>query len=102
VEQSRESRRQQETVALEDVVVTGAESGMQRVGDKTFYLRAGVWTDAEIKPDTRLPETALEFGTPAYFDLVTRIPELARYFSLGEQVAVVHDGRVYRVRPAAP
>jgi Ca-activated chloride channel family protein len=102
VEQSRESRRQQEAVALEDVVVTGAEGGMQRVGDKTFYLRGGVWTDAEIKPDARLPETALEFGSPAYFDLVARIPELARYFSLGEQVAVVHDGRVYRVRPAAP
>jgi Ca-activated chloride channel family protein len=101
VELSRESRRQQEAIALDEVVVTGAEGGIQRVGDKTFYLRGGVWTDAEIEDDTRLPETALEFGTPAYFDLVTRTPELARYFSLGEQVAVIHDGHVYRVRPAS-
>jgi hypothetical protein len=70
------------------------------VGSKTFYLRGGVWTDAELKPETRLPETTLRFGSEEYFDLLRRTPELARFFSLGERVAVVWDGRVYRVTAA--
>jgi hypothetical protein len=79
----------------------GDAATVQRVGDKTFYLRNGVWTDAEIAADTRLPETAVTFGSDEYFALLDRVSALGRYFALGEQVAVVLDGRVYRVRPAS-
>jgi Ca-activated chloride channel family protein len=73
---------------------------VQRVGDKTFYLREGVWTDAEIRADTRLPETTVTFGSDEYYALLGRVPALGRYFALGEQVAVIVDGRLYRVRAA--
>jgi hypothetical protein len=100
VSESRLSRERQEALTLDEVVVTG-ESTMQRVGTRTFYLRGGVWTDSEIGADTRLPETTVTFGSDEYFALIRRIPALAPYLGLGEQVAVIHDGRIYRIRAAA-
>jgi hypothetical protein len=61
-----------------------------------------VWTDAEFRADALLPETALTFGDEAYFDLIKREPQLARFFALGERVVVVFKGRVYRVQAAKP
>jgi Ca-activated chloride channel family protein len=97
VAQSRAAREMQDAQTL------GYNAGetVQHVGDKTFYLREGVWTDAEIKTDTRLPETTVTFGSDEYYALLGRVPALARYFALGEQVAVIHEGRLYRVRAAA-
>jgi hypothetical protein len=100
VQQSKRAREQQELMTLSD-----DEKDLSRarnVAGKTFYLREGVWTDAEFKADARLPETVLEFGSEAYFALLKREPRLAEFFSLGEQVLVVMDGRVYRVKAAAP
>jgi Ca-activated chloride channel family protein len=73
------------------------ETGAQKVGDKTFYLRDGAWVDSEFKPEAKLPETALDFGSDEYFALIKREPQLARFFSLGERVVVVYKGKVYRV-----
>lgn len=101
VSESRLSRERQEAMNLEEVVTTSAET-VQRVGTRTFYLRDGVWTDSEIRADTRLPETTVTFGSDEYFALIRRLPPLAPYVSLGEQVAVIHDGRIYRIRAAAP
>ena len=101
VSESRISRERQDAVVVEDIVVTAsAGATMQRAGTKTFYLREGVWTDAELTDATRLPETAVTFGSEEYFALIQRVPALAPFLALGEQVAVIHDGRVYRVRAA--
>lgn len=96
VVEAKANRARQEALALAD---TASES-VRRVDAKTFYLRDGVWTDAELRGDVRLPETTAEFGSDAYFALLRNTPALARYFALGEQVVVVYDGRVYRVREA--
>ena len=75
-------------------------AAVRNVGGKTFYFREGdVWTDAEFKLEAKLPETALVFGSDAYFELLRREPKLADYFALGERVVVVFKGRVYRVTP---
>ncbi|HEX2092069.1 MAG TPA: VIT and VWA domain-containing protein [Longimicrobiaceae bacterium] len=100
VQASKAARAQQEAVSLEGLTVSGAS--VQTVGTKTFYLRDGVWTDAELDGAGRLPETRLEFGSAAYFDLLAREPELARYFAVGERVVVVFGGRIYRVEAAKP
>jgi Ca-activated chloride channel family protein len=99
VAQSRTAREMQDAVTL-SAAVSADSLTVQRVGDRTFYMRDGVWTDAEITAGARLPETTVTFGTDDYFALLNRLPALARYFALGEQVAVVLDGRIYRVRPA--
>lgn len=99
VEMSRETRQRQEALTLDEVVVTGAAADVIRhVGGRTFYLRDGVWTDSELTAGTRLPETIVAFGSDEYLALIRRIPALGQYFALGEQVAVIHEGRVYRVR----
>lgn len=100
VQASKAARAQQEAVSLDGIVVTSAT--VQTVGNKTFYLRDGTWTDSELESAGRLPETRLEFGSEAYFGLLKREPELARYFALGERVAVVSGGRIYRVEAAKP
>jgi Ca-activated chloride channel family protein len=97
VQQSKRERAQQETVKLKD---DDTSSAVRRSGGKTFYMRDGVWTDSEFKSDTRLPETTLTFASDEYFALLKHEPRLADYFSLGERVIVVLDGRVYRVNAA--
>ena len=95
--QSKAARAQLEALTLE--AVGTPRDVVRNVGGKTFYLRDGVWTDAELKPDARLPETTLRFGSDEYFGLLRRIPPLARIFALGDRVAVVWDGHVYRTAP---
>jgi Ca-activated chloride channel family protein len=77
------------------------KDAVRRVESKTFYLIDGVWTDSEFKAEARLPETTLTFGTDEYFALLKQYPKLASYFSLGERVVVVFEGRVYRVNGSA-
>ena len=69
---------------------------VRRVDGKTFYLREEVWTDSEFKPDSRLPETTLSFGSDDYFVLLKQKPRLANFFALG-RVLVVLEGRIYKV-----
>ncbi|HET9478388.1 MAG TPA: VWA domain-containing protein, partial [Pyrinomonadaceae bacterium] len=99
VQQSKRVREQQEAETLKDETRTDA---VRRVGGKTFYLVDGVWTDSEFKAETRLPETALTFGSEEYFAVLKQHPKLADYFSLGERVVIVFEGRVYRVSAANP
>ncbi|MBC7910600.1 MAG: VWA domain-containing protein [Pyrinomonadaceae bacterium] len=99
VQQSKRDRAQQEmkTIREEDEI---SSSAVRSVGGKTFYQSDGVWTDADFKADARMPETVLTFGSEEYFALLKREPRLGEYFSLGERVVVVLDGRVYRVNAA--
>ena len=99
VQLSRQSREQQETIKLKEETKTDA---VRRAGGKTFYLIDDVWTDSEFKPESKLPETVLNFGSEEYFALLRQYPKLSSYFSLAERVVVVYEGRVYRVNAAAP
>jgi Ca-activated chloride channel family protein len=99
VQESKRARKQQESERVEDA---DSAAAVRTVGGKTFYLRDGVWTDAEFKREARLPETALSFGSDEYFALLKREPRLADYFALGERVLVVYGGRVYRVNGTSP
>ena len=95
VQQSKRAREQQESVRFEsDDKLSRA---VKTAGSKTFYFQGDIWTDSEFKADSRLPETKLLFGSDEYFALLKQKPALAQYFSLGEQVLVVFEGRVYRV-----
>jgi Ca-activated chloride channel homolog len=101
VAQSRSDRAMQDAVTADEVAgAYKAGENVQRVGTQTFYLRDGVWTDTQIREGVRLPETTVTFGSDEYYALLARMPALARFFALGEQVAVVVDGRLYRVRAA--
>jgi Ca-activated chloride channel family protein len=98
VQQSKRARAQQEAERVDK----DAQSDTIRIaGGKTFYLRDGVWTDAEFKPGMTLPQRVIKFGSEEYFTLLKQKPRLAAFFSLGEKVVVVLDGTVYRVNAAS-
>jgi hypothetical protein len=44
-----------------------------------------------------LPETVIKFGSDEYFALLKQKRQLGAFFSLGEKVIVVFEGRVYSV-----
>jgi Ca-activated chloride channel homolog len=99
VQQSKRARGQKEAERFD---TDSLSSAVRTVGGKTFYLREGVWTDAEFKPEARLPETTLKFGSDDYFALLKQKPRLANFFALGERIVVVFEGKVYRITAAAP
>jgi len=94
VQESKRTRDQQQAEKLKEEDLS---SVIRHAGAKTFYLRNDVWTDAEFNADAGLPETVLTFGSDEYFALLKQKPSLASYFSLGERVIVVFEGRVYRI-----
>jgi Ca-activated chloride channel family protein len=94
VRQSKQARAQQDAEYLREEDKSAA---VRRVAEKTFYLIDNVWTDSEFKVDSQLPETKVAFGSDEYFALLKQIPKLGSFFSLGERVVVVFEGRVYRV-----
>jgi hypothetical protein len=97
VQESKRARAQQDVVRVfSDESVSVAKVA----GGKTFYLREGVWTDAELNAKTKLPETAVKFGSDEYFELLKQKPALGVFLSLGEKVAFIFEGRVYRVNAA--
>jgi Ca-activated chloride channel family protein len=97
VQQSKRAREQQEVMRVDE---DSNSAAIKTAGGKTFYLREGVWTDSEFKAGATLPETSVKFGSDAYFALLKQKPRLAEYFSLGERVVVVFEGRIYRVNAA--
>jgi Ca-activated chloride channel family protein len=94
VQESKRARSQQEAERFDKDSLSAA---VKTVAGKTFYLREGIWTDAEFKVGSKLPETMIKFGSDEYFTLLNQKPRLAEFFSLGEKVVVVFEGRVYRV-----
>ena len=94
VYQSKRAREQQEVLKVE---TDSPSSAIRTAGGKTFYLRDGFWTDSEFKAGSTLPVTEVKFGSNAYFDLLKQKPRLGEFFSLGEKVIVILEGRIYRV-----
>jgi Ca-activated chloride channel family protein len=99
IQLSKDAREQQDVIKVQEEPKSAA---VRRVAGKTFYLVDGVWTDSEFKRESRLPETVLVFGSDEYFAALKQNAKLGSYFSLGEKVVVVFEGRVYRVNAATP
>ncbi len=99
VQQSKRAREQQEKMRV-DMDEEIESSAVKNSGGKTFYLVDGVWTDSEFKTASKLPATTIKFGSDEYFELLKQKPKLGAFFSLGERVVVVFEGRVYHVTAA--
>jgi Ca-activated chloride channel family protein len=68
---------------------------VQTAGDRTFFLRGGVWVDSAYDGNTE-PQV-IPFASDAYFDLLNERPELGQALALGEEIVLVIDGAAYRV-----
>jgi Ca-activated chloride channel family protein len=77
-----------------------AVTPIKYVGDKTFILNEGTWTDTTFDPDT-MKAVPVEFGSDDYFKLAAARPEWGQYLAAGEHEIVVLDGTAYEVRAGA-
>ena len=81
---------------------TSSASGMssrvstQRVDGRTFVLRDSVWTDTRYRPS--MPTTTIKPFSPAYFELLDRLPDLRATFTLGSRVVVVGKDRAISLK----
>lgn len=73
---------------------------MRTVGTKTFYLRKGVWIDAALGEAALKSAKTVKLYSDEYFDLAAGLSEAGRqYLVFGEAVAVVLDGKAYKLEP---
>ncbi len=99
IQQSKTAREQQDVSRLKD------EAKPMRCGE--LEARRSIWSTAfGLIPSSKLNRVCrkrlLMFGSDEYFALLKQNPKLGSYFSLGERVVVVFEGRVYRVNAPAP
>jgi Ca-activated chloride channel homolog len=86
-EQARTANEMRTTTSLAEADAAGAKSSaLRRAGGRTFTLRDSVWTDAGIRGEARV--VRLQAFSPAYFALLTAIPELRELLAVGENVKV--------------
>lgn len=90
--------QQLEKLKESSVVGEAASADVRYLAGKSFRLQGGVWTDGELSSAKGRPELAIRFGSEAYFLLLAEKPGLARFLGLGEDVVVVFQGVVVRVR----
>ncbi|MCX7840510.1 MAG: VWA domain-containing protein, partial [Anaerolineae bacterium] len=69
---------------------------LQMVGNKTFLFRNNVWTDTQFDP-SKMTTKKIEFGSDAYFALITNNPEVGKYLALGTRVIFVINGIAYEI-----
>lgn len=91
-----ESITVQEMQEAEQLAVT--QSTIKHVKDKTFYLLDKVWVDSTHKKDAKT--TKVEFASTAYFELIKKEPDLAKYLSVGKHVIICYKGTCYEIHPA--
>jgi Ca-activated chloride channel family protein len=72
-------------------------SPVKYVGDKTFVLNSGVWTDTTFDAGRMVP-VSVGLYSDDYFALVAAHPEWGRHLAVGDHVIVVLDGTAYEVR----
>ena len=77
-----------------------AAQQLQIVGDKTFILKDGAWTDTQFDP-TQMQTIKVGFASDDYFKLLDARPDLGAAFALGSHIIVVIDGKAYEVEEGA-
>jgi Ca-activated chloride channel homolog len=76
---------------------TQGGSEIKMLGQRTFILTQGVWTDTTFDPE-KMQSIVVPFLSEDYFKLAQSRPDLAAALAIGEQVLVVVDGKAYRVQ----
>jgi hypothetical protein len=74
---------------------------MKTVADKTFYLRDGFWTESAALDAHHPALETIEFGSKRYFDLISSVPGISKYLSVGDQVIFIYKGHGYKIAKSA-
>jgi hypothetical protein len=82
--------------AEEQVLVRNTATN-QFVAGKNFYRQGNNWVDADFKPEARMSEINIKFGSDEYFALAAKEKGIGQYLAIGEEVVFVWKNRVYRI-----
>lgn len=106
VQASKEIQAMTELNALVDTATKSAPLGLSETtvtvlvrAGRAFYLQNDVWQDSSLKKSTPDKTHSLTFGSDAYFELLTKFPELGPILALGNKITFLHHGIVYLIRP---
>ena len=56
------------------------------VGGKTFFQNENRWVDADVQKFADAKKVRIQFGSPEYFDLLTRHSQALAWVALGRNV----------------
>jgi Ca-activated chloride channel family protein len=76
----------------------GKEKKIEKVaqaGTKTFFNKDGLWVDSEY--EGKLETIKVERFSQAYFKLLSRVPEISKYFALGDNVMFLLNGKAIEI-----
>jgi Ca-activated chloride channel family protein len=76
----------------------GTTDPIQQVGDRTFVLKNGIWTDT-LYDSSNIKLVPIAFLSDAYFKLLNDHPEIKDYLALGDHVIVVVGDTAYEITP---
>lgn len=97
-ETSRALKKEKEATSLDENELQNESSDVRHAGDKTFFLKDGVWTDAGLLDRSDIkPDQTVTFGGKEYYDLIFSDAALAKYLSVGDRVVLEYRGRIIRV-----
>ena len=82
---------------LATLVSGSIAAASRRVGGRLFIQRGRVWTD--VAHADRTTVTDVEAYSPAYFELVRLLPELAPYLSVGDEILISGRGGSIKIGP---
>ena len=85
-EAARSAARQREAKSTAELDEAVAGPGTRRVGERLLTLANGVWTDARFS--RTLHKVTIKPYSPAYFELMKSLDQLAPLFALGDRVIV--------------
>ena len=86
----------QQALQQSDVAQAPSSAEVKQVGTRAFVLRDEGWVDTGYDPDSMKP-IVVNFGSDAYFDLVTKHADAGKYLSTGQEAIVVLDGQAYQI-----
>ncbi len=72
----------------------------KEVAGKTFFDNGGLWVDGEVAEETDAKIVKVAFGSDAYFELLAKSAEVAKWLSVGVRVQVLVDATVYEITEA--
>ncbi|MBC7897104.1 MAG: VWA domain-containing protein [Cytophagaceae bacterium] len=97
-EDARASAKQREAKSTAELDEAIASPNTRRVGERLFSLANGVWTDARFTSRLRL--VTVKPYSPAYFELMKQVDQLAPLFAIGDRVIVAGRTVAIELAPA--
>jgi len=81
---------------------SGESSGLRNpvkkeIAERTFYLLEGRWVDSRVKSEKA--DIVVKAYSDAYFELVAKHPEMAKFLALGGRVIVAVDQKTIEINP---